>query len=119
MGADYSIDCKCCGHTVSAFYITRNYNSMFPFWLFHKKDFYDNPKKYAKIIRLALNYYGVKYIYDHKKWDDKMRSLPEHYEMIGRGWETNKYTVIMALIRLYWHIKKYSNTKKYEWSCGY
>lgn len=119
MGADYTITCKYCGNEASSFSITRNYNKMFPFWLFHKDDFYDNPKKYAKIIRLALNYYGVKHIYNHKYWEKKMKTRPEYYEVTGRGWETNKFTVIMALIRLYWHVRRYHNTTKYKWSCWY
>lgn len=120
MGADYYIECKCCKTDISSFYITINYNSMFPFWSFHKQDFYDDPKKYAKILRLTLNYYGVKYIYDHAYWTKKMKTRPEHHAKLGgKGWETNKYTVIMALIRLYWHVKRYGNTQKYKWSCWY
>lgn len=129
MGADYTIYCKCCKEEVSSFYITRNYNQMFPFWMLHNhiEECYEKDKRrpfipyieyqfLLKTIRKTLHYYCKGTIYNHKKWEEKAKNHPEHKKM--RGWETNKYTVIMALIRYYWHLKRYP-FDRYEWSCWY
>lgn len=117
MVADYSIDCKCCGNEVSSFNIT--YNPMFPFWMFHKQAFYDNPKKYLKIVIMTLEYYGWR--------DNDGRDVPEIWfdyskkRVEGRSndGETNKYRVIGALLKLYNNIKDFGDTTKYEWRCWY
>jgi len=129
MGADYTIENKGNNKEESSFYITRNYNEMFPFWMLHdhieepynKKENFDIKGEYnflLKTIRKTLQYYMKGNIYNHKYWDIKSKQLPEHYEPNGKGWETNKYTIIMAFIRYYWHLKRYP-FDKYKWGCWY
>ena len=120
MGADYNISCKCCNENLSDFYITRNYNLMFPFWMLHNhinsQDDYDFM---VKTVRNELRYFVKGSIYNHLYWEDKMHTRPEHYSgQPSKGWEVNKYTVVMALIRYYWHLKRYP-FNKYKWSCWY
>jgi len=133
MGADYSIRCRYCRTTQGdGFYITRNYNKMFPFWMLHNhiEDCYDWDKRkpfvpieehkfLLKTVRNALRYYCKGNIYNHEYWSRKMKTRPEHHHgQPSRGWEVNKYTVIMALIRYYWHLKRYP-FEKYVWGCWY
>ena len=129
MGADYSIICRCCGTILGEFYITRNYNSMFPFWMLYRhletyrgKDkknpfFLMNEYKFLlKTVRNALKYYAKGNIYNYDIWEAKMKTTPEYLKM--NGWETNKYTMVCALIRFYWHLKRFP-FDKYQWSCWY
>lgn len=130
MGADYTIYNKDDEEEeLSTFYITRNYNQMFPFWMLHNhiEDCYESDKRkpfipekeyrfLLKTVRNTLRYYCKGNIYNHKYWEGKMKSTEEYKKM--NGWETNKYTVILALIRYYWHLKRYPFTK-YKWRCWY
>lgn len=131
MGAGYSIyskPCKHCGHweLVGEFDITRNFNSMFPFWILHHQyKYYENdPERYyrekheylLKIISRTLKYYAGVGPYNHDHWKRKMKTTHEFKET--HGWETNKYTVVMALIRYYWHLKRYP-PNRFDWGCSY
>lgn len=118
MGADYTINCKCCGEELSSFYITRNYNQMFPFWLLHNEN-HLKEEDYSfmlKTVRKTLQYYMKGNIYNHRYWEHKSKYTPEHREL--KGWETNKFTIICALIRYYWHLKRFP-FNKYRWHCWF
>jgi hypothetical protein len=133
MGADYYINCPYCREDVSHFYITRNYNGIFPFWLLHNhiEGCYESDKRkpfipkeeqafLLKTIRNTLRYYGVSVIFNHAIWEEKLNKLLEREEgQFTHGWyEINKYTVIMALIRYYWHLKRYP-FEEFTWRCIY
>jgi hypothetical protein len=132
MGADYFIKCPHCREEVNSFYITRNYNRMFPFWMLHNhiEGCYDNDKRkpfhpkeewrfLCKTVRKTLYYYGVKNIYNHTKWENKLKHLQHCKDGEDADWyAVNKYTVIMALIRYYWHLRRYP-FHKFKWSCWY
>jgi hypothetical protein len=141
MGADYSIykrkvyenpkEDEWIGEE-SSFYITRNYNRMFPFWMLHNhiEDCYESDKRkpfipeeeykfLLKTVRKTLQYYTKGNIYNHQYWEKKMKELPESKVRPSNAyWQVNKYTIILALIRYYWHLKRYP-FKNFIWSCWY
>jgi len=129
MGASYSIICKYTDIEQSSFYITRNYNRVFPFWMLHNhiQGCYESDKRkpfisseehkfLLKTVRNTLKYYVKGNIYNYDYWEAKMKSTPEYKRQ--KGWETNKYTVVCALIRYYWHLKRFP-FNRYKWSCWY